>query len=43
MKNVNFHGHIPKVTMLFIFKIFKLIGGMILKLFTESKQCLQAF
>ena len=43
MKNVNFHGHIPKVTVWFIFKIFKLIGGMILELFTELKQCLQAF
>ena len=43
MKIVNFHGRIPKVTVLVILKIFKLIGGMILELFTELKQRRQAF
>lgn len=38
MKIVNFHGHTPKVTVLVILKIFKLIGGMILEPFTELKQ-----
>lgn len=27
-KNVNFHRHIPKVIVLAILKIFKLMGGM---------------
>lgn len=37
-----FHGHIPKVTGSYS-RYSKLIGGMILELLTELKQCLQAF